>query len=410
MHSSSIVNRFMKYIMFDTQAVRGTGRVPSSVGQLELGCYLAEELRQIGLADVSCDEHAYVIATLPSNSNKRVPTVALIAHLDTAFEVSGHDVRPRIVKYAGGDIVLDPENDIRISEAEFPDLAKFNGDELIVTDGSTLLGGDDKAGIAAIVEAVEWFVEHAETKHGTVKIVFTPDEEIGHLAALLDLEKLGADFAYTIDGGDVGEICWETFSGAKSCVRVNGRSVHPGKAKNKMKNACLMLMDFLERLPESERPATTDGRQGFYHIIEMKGDVESASADIFIRDHDRLKFEERKRRLREISDEINAKYGNGTSSIETEDQYYNMGDMLADKMYIVEYAREAMRRVGIEPYDFTMRGGTDGSKLSVRGLPTPNIFKGSMNNHGRHEYQPISSLEKCCEVVKRLVQVIEERT
>lgn len=408
MFSKSIVNRFIKYVMFDTQAVRGKSRVPSSQGQLELGRYLAEELRQVGLADVSCDEHAYVIGTLPSNSSKKVPTVALIAHLDTAFEVSGRGVRPHIVKYAGGDIILDAENDIRISEAEFPDLAKFKGDELIVTDGSTLLGGDDKAGIAAIMEAVEWFVEHPEVKHGTVKIVFTPDEEIGHMAALLDLEKLGADFAYTIDGGDVGEICWETFSGAKTCVWVNGRSVHPGKAKNKMKNACLILLDFLAHLPESECPATTDGRQGFYHLIEMKGDVESANADLFIRDHDRLKFEERKQRLQEISDEINAKYGEGTSLIKTEDQYYNMGDMLADKMYIIEYAREAMRRTGIKPYDFTMRGGTDGSKLSARGLPTPNIFKGSMNNHGRYEYQPISSLEKCCEVIKRLVEVIEE--
>lgn len=405
---SSLVNRFLTYVSYDTQAILSTGKVPSSEGQLELARYLADELRQIGLEDAVYDEHAYVIATLPSNSTKEIPTVALIAHLDTAFEVSGKNVTPRLFRYEGGDIILNEEKGIAIPAHEFPDLRKFVGDDLIVTDGNTLLGGDDKAGVAAIVEAVEWFVQHPEVEHGTVKVVFTPDEEIGHLAAFLDIEKLGAEFAYTVDAGDVGELCWETFNGAKSLVRIKGRSVHPGKAKNKMKNACLILMDFIAHLPESERPATTENREGFYHVIEMKGDVEAASADIFIRDHDRRKFEIRKERLQEIADEINGKYGGGTCEVETFDQYYNMGDKLADKMYIVEYARTAMRRVGIEPIEAPVRGGTDGSSLSWRGLPTPNIFKGSMNNHGRQEYQPVSSLEKCCEVLKSLVQVIAE--
>jgi tripeptide aminopeptidase len=407
--SSSLVNRFLKYVTFDTRAIQGTGLVPSSAGQLDFGKHLADELQKIGLEDACCDEHAYVIATLPSNTNKDVPTVALIAHMDTAFEVTGRDVNARIIKYDGGDIVLNETQNILMTVAEFPDLAKFQGQELIVTDGTTLLGADDKAGVAAIVEAVEWLARHPEAKHGTIKVVFTPDEEIGHLAAFLDLEKLGAKFAYTIDASDVGELCWETFNAAMSKVKIKGRSVHPGKAKNKMKNAGLMLLEFLSMLPEGERPETTEGREGFFHVIAIRGDVEDASAEIFIRDHDRSKFEMRKERLLEIGRFINEKYGKNSCSVDTNDQYYNMGEKLRDMMHVVEYARESMKRLGIEPVEIPVRGGTDGSALSWRGLPTPNIFKGAMNNHGRFEYLPVDSLEKCCAVVKNLAQVIAEK-
>ena len=408
MSTSSVVNRFMKYVTFDTQAVRDTGRVPSSKGQFALARYLTDELRGIGLKDAACDEHAYVIATLPANSEREIPTVALIAHLDTAFETNGRDVRPRIVRYEGGDVVLDEARDIRIPLADYPELAEFRGEELIVTDGSTLLGGDDKAGIAAIVDAVERLAQHPEVEHGTVKVVFTPDEEIGHLAAYLDLEKLGADFAYTVDAGDVGELSWETFNAATATVRTAGRAVHPGEAKGKMKNACVMLLGFIAQLPASERPETTEGREGYFHVVEMNGAVDAATATLFIRDHDRELFEKRKERLCEIAAGLNAEYGAGSCSVETEDVYYNLGDKLKDKMYIVEYAREAIRRAGIEPYDFPFRGGTDGATLTWRGLPTPNIFKGSLNCHGVQEYQPVRSLEKCAEVLVNVVRVIAE--
>lgn len=408
MHHSDLVKRFLSYVMFDTQSAEGMDAVPSSEGQRILGDLLAEELRGIGLADAFCDGHAYVVGTLPANTDRDIPTVALIAHLDTALEVSGADVRPKIVRYDGGDIVLDTENDIGIAETDFPELAKFKGQELIVTDGSTLLGADDKAGIAAIVEAVKRCIDNPDEPHGTVKVVFTPDEEIGHGASLLNLEALKADFAYTVDGGDVGELCWETFNAAKATVSFRGRSVHPGTAKGKMKNANLMLMEFLSKLPPDERPETTEGRAGFFHIIAMHGDVESATAEIIVRDHDRQIFEARKKKLEEIASAIAAQYGPGSCDISIRDQYYNMADKLRDKMYIVEYAREAMRRCGIEPREIPVRGGTDGSALSWRGLPTPNIFTGGMNAHGRQEFIPVPSLEKCCEVVGKLISVIAE--
>lgn len=409
MHKLAIVERFMNYVAFDTQAVEGTGNVPSNPGQMELARYLVDELHKIGLADASCDEHAYVIATLPSNCERHIPTVALIAHLDTAFEVSGRNVKARIIEYTGGDVILDPKENIRIAEADFPELVKFKGQELIVTDGHTLLGADDKAGIAAIVEAMDWYVKHPEIEHGTIKIVFTPDEEIAHMAAFLDIEKLGADFAYTIDAGDVGEFCWETFNGAKTKVSVRGLSVHPGKAKNKMKNANNILLDFLSRLPEKERPEHTEGREGFFHVIQMSGNVEAAQADIWIRDHDKEEFENRKKTIQKIVEEINEKYGSDSCSAETSDQYANMGQSLAEQMHIVEYVREAMHNVGIEPIELAIRGGTDGSALSARGLPTPNIFKGGMNNHGPLEYLPVESLEKCYQVVRELIHVIASK-
>lgn len=408
MHHSDLVKRFLSYVVFDTQSAEGVDAVPSSEGQRTLGNFLAEELRAIGLSDAFCDGHAYVVATLPANIDKKIPTVALIAHLDTALEVSGMDARPSIVRYEGGDVVLDAENDIRIAEADFPELAKSRGQELIVTDGSTLLGADDKAGIAAIVEAVKRCVDNPDEPHGTVKVVFTPDEEIGHGASLLNLETLKADFAYTVDGGDIGELCWETFNAAKATVSFRGRSVHPGTAKGKMKNANLMLMDFLSKLPAGERPEMTEGCEGFFHAIAMHGDVEEATAEIIVRDHDRQIFEARKEKLKEIASGIDVQYGPGSCSVSIRDQYYNMADKLKDKMYVVEYAREAMRRSGVEPREIPVRGGTDGSALSWRGLPTPNIFTGGMNAHGRQEFIPVPSLEKCCEVVGKLISVIAE--
>lgn len=410
MQHSSIVDRFLKYVSFDTQARDGAGRVPSSEGQLELGRYLAAELREIGLADAACDKRAYVTATLPGNcTDKKIPVVALIAHLDTAAEACGSGIHPRIVKYGGGDIVLNEALALRLSPKEFPELEKFKGGEIIVTDGTTLLGGDDKAGIAAIVEAVAWYASHPDSRHGTIKVVFTPDEEIGHGAVELDLERLGADFAYTIDAGDVGEFCWETFNGAKADVTTRGLSIHPGRATGIMKNAAQILAEFLSKLPRGERPDTTRDREGFFHLTKMSGDVERATATILIRDHDRKIFERRKERLLELAAAANDTYGAGCCEVEVHDQYYNMGDILLDRMHIVEYAKEAMRQEGVDPVEIAMRGGTDGSALSWRGLPAPNIFKGGMNGHGCMEYLPVASLNKCRDVVKRLIRVIAEQ-
>lgn len=409
MENSSLVNRFLRYAAFGTQAAADVGVVPSSEGQRALGCFLAGELREIGLSDAVCDEHAYVIATLPSNLGREAPVMALIAHLDTAVEVSGENVRPRVLLYEGGDVVLDREKGIVIAEADFPELARFSGQEIIVTDGNTLLGADDKAGIAAIMEAVKWYADNPGAPHGTVKVVFTPDEEIGHGAALLDLEKLGADFAYTVDGMGMGTLSWETFNAAKATVTVTGRSVHPGSAKNKMKNALLMLGEFLAKLPEDERPETTEGREGFFHVFEIKGSVEHAEAVILVRDHDRERFEARKASLAKFADEVSGKYGAGSCVVRAEDQYYNMGDKLADKMHIVEYAREAMRRAGVTPKEIPVRGGTDGSCLTQRGLPTPDVFTGGMNAHGRQELLPVRSLEKSCETVINLIEIAAER-
>ncbi len=409
MPNSPVVSRFLKYVTFGTQAVEGVGAVPSSEGQRVLGRVLAEELQRIGLSDAACDEHAYVIATLPSNVDRNVPTVAMIAHLDTATEVSGEGVKPRVFRYEGGDVILDPVRGIKIAEADFPELAQFRQQKIIVTDGNTLLGADDKAGVAAIVEAVKWYVDNPDARHGTVKVVFTPDEEIGHGAEFLDLDKLGAEFAYTIDGGEEGELCWETFNAAKGTVTVTGRSVHPGTAKNKMKNAVLMLHEFLAMLPEDERPEMTEGREGFFHVAEIKGEVELATAGILIRDHSRERFEARKAKLQELAGALNAKYGAGSFAVDLKDQYYNMADKLADKMYIVDYAREAMRRAGVETKEIPVRGGTDGSRLSWCGLPTPDIFAGGLNFHSRQEFLPVRSLEKSCEVVKNLIAIVAEK-
>lgn len=406
---SSLTERFLRYTGFDTQAAEGAQSVPSSEGQRVFALHLAAELRALGLADAVCDEHAYVLATLPSNVDRAVPTVALIAHLDTAVEVSGRDVRPRIVRYAGGDLPLDEAGHVWISLDAFPELARFVGEELIVTDGATLLGADDKAGIAAIVETARYFKENPDRPHGTVKIVFTPDEEIGHGASLLDLERLGADFAYTVDGGDAGEYNWETFNAARARAVVTGRSVHPGMAKNKMKNALWMLAEFVAMLPADERPETTEGRQGFFHLVEAAGDVERATAEILIRDHDRAAFSERKAFLCRAARQIEAKYGESSCTVEMRDQYYNMADKLRGRDCIVDYAKEAMRRAGVEPREIPVRGGTDGSMLSWRGLPAPNLFTGGLNAHGRQEFLPVRSLELAYETVRNLVEIVAER-
>lgn len=408
MANSPVVSRFLKYVTFDTGAVEGADTVPSSEGQLVFGRFLAEELHRVGLSDVSCDDHAYVMATLPSNAGLDVPTIALIAHLDTAVEVTGAGVKPRVFKYEGGDVILDALKGLRMEERKFPELSRFRGQKIIVTDGNTLLGADDKAGIAAIIEAVKWHVDNPGERHGTVKVVFTPDEEIGHGASLLDLQTLGADFAYTFDGGDVGELCWETFNAARATVKTTGRSIHPGTAKGKMKNALLLLMEYLEKLPATERPENTEGREGFYHVTEIAGDVEMALAKLLVRDHDRKKFEERKKLLGTIASQIEAFHGRGSCSVSIRDQYYNMADKLSNTMYVVEYAREAMRRSDVEPMEKPVRGGTDGSALSWRGLPTPNIFAGGLNAHGRYEFLPVRSLEKSYEVARRLIGVIAE--
>ena len=408
MHSLP-VELFLKYVTFDTQSIPGTGKVPSSEGQMVFAKYLAQELKDMGLSDVSYDEHAYVYATLPSNNGGKAPVFALIAHTDTALEVSGKNVKPRVVRYEGGDIILNEELGIKTTACDFPDLEEFIGKEIIVTDGTTLLGADDKSGIAAIVAAAKWYVDNPGEKHGTVKLVFTPDEEIGHGASLIDIEKLGSDFAYTVDGGNVGETCWETFNAAAANVTFKGKAVHPGTAKNKLKNASLMMMDFIQQLPPEERPESTEEREGFFMCFNLSGNVEQAHLNLMVRDHDLEKFKARKEFVLKIAQRINEKYGEGSCNVVITEMYPNMGNVLKDKMYIVEYLNEAIRATGIEPYAVAMRGGTDGSQLTSRGLPTPNLFMGNMNAHSRNEYLPVHSLEKSCEVIKNLIRMIGEK-
>ena len=401
----TIVERFLKYVSFDTQSAEDSETTPSTEKQWALARYLKEELEGIGLTEVEIDEHAYVYATLPANTDKPLPTVGFIAHMDTSPDCSGKDVKPRIVKdYDGGDIVLDEAAGIVTSPKKFPELLDHVGEDIIVTDGHTLLGADDKAGIAEIVQAMVYLIAHPEIKHGRIRVGFNPDEEIGLGAHRFNVEKFGCDFAYTMDGGELGELEFENFNAASAKVEVTGVSVHPGYAKNKMVNAARVATEYASLMPAAETPERTAEYEGFYHLLGMSGNVEKASLTYIIRDHDRARFEERKEYAAAVGELLNKKYGAGTVKVTLADQYYNMREKVEPVMHIIDTALDAMKDCGIQPRVRAIRGGTDGAQLSFKGLPCPNIFAGGLNFHGPHEFLPIPSLEKASMVVVKICE------
>lgn len=401
MDQEQLVQRFLKYISFDTQSDEDNDAVcPSTPGQLVFARALAQELRDIGLRDVSLDEHGYIMATLPANGVSGA-TVGFISHLDTAPDASGKGIKPQIVRhYDGKDIVLNEKEDIVFSTKAFPEVLKYKGQDIIFTDGTTLLGADDKAGVTAIVSAMEYFVNHPEVKHGAVRIGFTPDEETGRSALLFDVKKFAADFAYTVDGDEIGGLEYENFNAANPVITFHGRSVHTGDAKGKMINALSLAAEWQMCLPAGEKPEYTEGREGFFHVYKLDGDVETCTMHMLVRDHDKAHFEQRKALLRQMAAFFNEKYGAGTVEVTPHDVYYNMLEKIQDgHMDIVDLAKEAMQAAGVTPRISPIRGGTDGAQLSFRGLPCPNLFTGGTNFHGRYEYLPIPSLEKACETV-----------
>ena len=401
----TIVERFLKYVSFDTQSAEDSETTPSTEKQWILARYLKEELEGIGLTEVEIDEHAYVYATLPANTDKPLPTVGFIAHMDTSPDCSGKDVKPRIVKdYDGGDIVLDEAAGIVTSPKKFPELLDHVGEDIIVTDGHTLLGADDKAGIAEIVQAMAYLIAHPEIKHGRIRVGFNPDEEIGLGAHRFNVEKFGCDFAYTMDGGELGELEFENFNAASAKVEVTGVSVHPGYAKNKMVNAARVATEYASLMPAAETPERTAEYEGFYHLLGMNGNVEKASLTYIIRDHSRARFEERKEYAAAVGELLNKKYGAGTVKVTLADQYYNMREKVEPVMHIIDTALDAMKDCGIQPRVRAIRGGTDGAQLSFKGLPCPNIFAGGLNFHGPHEFLPIPSLEKASMVVVKICE------
>lgn len=402
----TVVDRFLKYVTFATQSDEESGITPSTSGQRVFAEALVKELESLGLEEISLDDNSYLMATLPSNmEDKEVPTIGFISHLDTSPDMSGEGVKPRIVSYAGGDIVLNEAENIVLSPRMFPEMEQYIGQDLIVTDGTTLLGADDKAGVAAIISAVAYLKEHPEIKHGKIRIGFTPDEEIGAGADHFDVEKFGCEFAYTVDGGEIGELEYENFNAAAAKVVFSGRNVHPGTAKDKMVNASLLAVEFASMLPADQRPETTEGYEGFFHLTTMVGSVEQAVLQYIVRDHSRELFEQKKQLLEQITAQLNKKYP-GMVSLEMHDQYYNMREIVEPKKYIVDLASEAMEAVGVKPQIKPIRGGTDGARLSFMGLPCPNLFTGGHNFHGRYEYIPIPSLQKSMETVVKIAELV----
>ena len=406
----TLVERLLKYVSFDTQSNEETNVTPSTEGQMVFARYLKEELEELGLEEISLDENGYLFATLPANTDKEVPVVGFIAHMDTSPDMSGKNVSPRIVaNYDGGDILLNSAENIVLSTERFPELLDHKGEDLIVTDGTTLLGADDKAGIAEIVSAIVYLKEHPEIKHGKIRIGFNPDEEIGLGAHKFDVEKFGCDWAYTMDGGEVGELEFENFNAASAKVVFKGRNVHPGYAKNKMINSIRVANQFMSMLPAEETPEHTEGYEGFYHLVGISGEVEQTTVSYIIRDHDRARFEERKKNMEALVGKINAEYGEGTAVLELHDQYYNMREKIEPVMHVIDIAFKAMQEAGVKPAVKAIRGGTDGAQLSFKGLPCPNIFAGGLNFHGRFEFVPIQSMEKAMKVVVKIAQLVAER-
>ena len=405
-----IIDRFIGYVTIDTESDPNSETTPSTAKQWDLANKLVEELKEIGLSDVTIDENAYIMATLPSNVNHEVPTIGFISHFDTSPDFTGANVKPQIVKnYDGKDIVLNTEKNIVLSPDYFEDLLMYKGQTLITTDGTTLLGADDKAGITEIVTAMEYLINHPEIKHGTIKIGFTPDEEIGRGAHKFDVKKFGADWAYTMDGSQVGELEYENFNAAGAKITVKGKIVHPGYAKGKMVNSMYYASEFINTLPRLETPEHTEGYEGFFHLHNIEGDVEETTLQYIVRDHDMDKFEARKALLEKIVIDLNTKYESEVFKIELNDQYFNMKEKVEPVMHIVDIAEEAMKAVGVTPLIKAIRGGTDGSQLSYMGLPCPNIFAGGHNFHGRYEYVPVESMQKAVEVICKIAELTAEQ-
>lgn len=403
----NITERFLKYVSFHTTSDTATNLTPSTPGQLVFAQFLVEELKGIGLSEVELDSNGYVMATLPANTDKEVPVIGFVSHMDTSPDMSGKNVKARVINnYDGNDILLNEDKVIVLETAKYPEIKKYIGQDIIVTDGTTLLGADDKAGLAEIVTAMEYLLAHPEIKHGKIRIGFTPDEEIGQGADHFDVAKFGAEWAYTMDGGEIGELEYENFNAAGAKITINGLNVHPGYAKHKMKNSMRIAHQFISMLPRHETPEHTEGYEGFYHLMGMEGKVEETTLNYIIRDHDRDRFERRKKELSHLINKINAEFGENTASLEIKDQYYNMREKVEPVMHIVDLAFNAMQEVGITPKVKPIRGGTDGARLSFEGLPCPNIFAGGHNFHSRFEYVPVQSMEKATQVIITIAQNI----
>ncbi|MFV0565241.1 MAG: peptidase T [Flavobacteriaceae bacterium] len=401
-----IINRFISYATIDTESDPTSETTPSTEKQWHLANNLAEELKAIGMHDVSIDNNAYIMATLPSNVSHDVPTIGFISHFDTSPDFTGANVKPQIIEdYNGKDIVLNEEENIVLSPDYFDDLLLYKGQTLITTDGTTLLGADDKAGICEIITAMEYLIQHPEIKHGTIRVGFTPDEEIGRGAHKFDVKNFNADWAYTMDGSQIGELEYENFNAAGAVVTIKGKIVHPGYAKGKMVNSMYIAQEFINSLPRLETPEHTEGYQGFFHLYAIKGDVEKTVLQYIIRDHDRKHFEARKEVMQKLTAELNSQYGREVISTEIKDQYYNMKEKVEPVMHIVNIAEEAMKQLGIKPLIKAIRGGTDGSQLSYMGLPCPNIFAGGHNFHGRYEYVPVESMVKATQVICKIAEL-----
>jgi len=406
----TVTDRFLEYAKIDTQSDESSQTCPSTQKQWDLANKLVEELKEMGLEEIEIDEHAYIMATLPANIDRKVPVIGFISHMDTSPDMSGKNVNPQTVKaYDGGDIVLNRELKMVLSPKDFPELLLYQGQDIITTDGTTLLGADDKAGIAEIMTAMQYLVDNPDIKHGKIRVGFTVDEEIGRGADKFDVKRFGADIAYTLDGGQIGELEYENFNAALATVKVQGRNVHPGTAKNTMINAILLGMEFNAMLPVDQRPEYTTGYEGFFHLIDYNGQVEHSTFRYIIRDHDLKKFEAKKKLMLECAEFMNRKYGADRIKVELVDQYFNMREKVEPVKYIVDIAEEAMIQVGVEPIKKPIRGGTDGSKLSYMGLACPNIFAGGHNFHGKYEYVPIPSMEKSVEVIVKIAELFASR-
>ena len=404
-----LIDRFISYVTVDTESDPTSDTTPSTAKQWDLANALVEELKHIGLQDVTIDDNAYIMATLPSNVPHKVPTIGFISHFDTTPDFTGKDVKPQIIEnYDGKDIVLNKAQNIILSPSYFEDLLLYKGQTLITTDGTTLLGADDKAGITEIVSAMEYLVQHPEIKHGKIRVGFTPDEEIGRGAHKFDVEKFGADWAYTMDGSQVGELEYENFNAAGALVSIKGKIVHPGYAKGKMVNSMYIATDYINSLPRLETPEHTQDRQGFFHLYSVTGEVDSTQLQYIIRDHDKEHFEARKEMMLKLADELNSQLGEPCVSVEIKDQYFNMREKIEPVMHIVDIAQKAMEQAGIKPLIKPIRGGTDGSQLSFKGLPCPNIFAGGHNFHGRFEYVPVESIQKAIEVIVNIAELVGE--
>ncbi|RTE53204.1 peptidase T [Arenibacter aquaticus] len=404
-----IIDRFIRYISVDTQSDPNSSSTPSTEKQWTLAHKLVAELKEIGMQDVVIDDKAYIMATLPSNIDKEVPTIGFISHFDTSPDFTATNVNPQIIEnYDGGDIILNKEKNIVLSPSYFDDLLQYKGNTLITTDGNTLLGADDKAGITEIVTAMEYLINHPEIKHGDIRVGFTPDEEIGRGAHHFDVAAFGAEWAYTMDGSQIGELEYENFNAAGAKITITGKSVHPGYAKDKMVNALIIANDFISHLPSEEIPQKTTGRQGFFHLHHLSGEIELAELEFIIRDHDLNKFEQRKQLLKDIAAKLNDKYGEYIV-VDIKDQYFNMREKIEPVMHIVDIAKEAMESLDISPIIKPIRGGTDGSQLSYMGLPCPNIFAGGHNFHGKYEYVPVESMQKAVEVIVKICELTANR-